>query len=50
MRDNERDGIFHYKFIDFGSAINIEECSNFIENRGKKGLTAKIWNSGTKGY
>ncbi len=35
MRDLDRDGIFNYKFIDFGCAINIEDCSNFIENKGK---------------
>ncbi len=50
MRDNEMDGIFHYKFIDFGLAINIEDCSNFIENKNKKGLKTRINHCGTKGY
>ncbi len=50
MRDNDKEGIINYKFIDFGSAINIDDCSNFIENKGKHGLTTKIWNSGTMGY
>ena len=50
MRDYNKEGIFIYKFIDFGLAINIDDCSNFIENKEKNGLTAKIWNSGTKGY
>ncbi len=35
MRDNEREEIFHYKFIDFGIAINLEDCSNLIENKDK---------------
>ncbi len=50
MRDFEKDGIFNYKFIDFGIAIHILDCSNFIENIDKKGLTARIQHNGTKGF
>jgi hypothetical protein len=50
MRDSDREGIFYYKFIDFGSAINIWECKNFMENKENKGLTYELFNIGTKGY